>query len=262
VRLPRRLGHAEHAELVDHLGELRTRLVVTLAAVAVGFSVAYVFHARLLTWLNSALPPEHRRPVTFGIAEPFLTSVKVSFVAGLALSLPIVLWQVWSFLAPAVDGRAQRTVARLVVFATALFAVGIAFGDRIALPAALKFLTTYDRDHYTILIRAQDYYSFAIAVLVAVGLVFELPVFVLALVRLRVLTATKLRRNRRIGIVAMTALAVALPGVDPVTTALEMIPLLVLYEGSIWLAVVFERRWLTVPPIPRASTASAGSPRP
>jgi sec-independent protein translocase protein TatC len=163
---------------------------------------------------------------------------------------------VWSFLAPAFDERSQRAVAGFVAFATALFVTGVGFGKAIALPAALKFLTTYDQDQFRILIRAQDYYSFAVMVLVAVGIVFELPVFILALVRLGVVSANKLRSNRRIGVVAMTALAVALPGVDPVTTLLELAPLLALYEGSIWLAVMFERRWAKTSSTPRASSAS------
>jgi sec-independent protein translocase protein TatC len=95
---------------------------------------------------------------------------------------------------------------------------------------------------FDIQVRASDYYSFAIMVLAAVGVVFELPIFILALVRLGILSATKLRKNRRIGYVAVTALAVALPGVDPFTTALELVPLLILFEASIWLAVLGERR--------------------
>jgi sec-independent protein translocase protein TatC len=247
MRLPRRLHHDEGMELVDHLDELRARLAVAAGAVVVGFVVAYVFHRRLLDWLNQSLPAEHRRPVTFGVAEPFLTSVKISLVAGIALALPIIFWQTWSFFAPAFDDRARRAVAYLTAFACVLFVVGAGFGKGVALPAALKFLTTYDDAQYTILIRAQDYYSFAIAVLAAVGIVFELPVFILGLVRLKVLSSSKLRKNRRIGIVAMTALAVALPGVDPVTTLLEMAPLLLLFEASIWLAVAFEKRWVAAP---------------
>ena len=243
MRPPRRLRPDEGAELVQHLDELRARLVIALGAVAVGFGAAYVFHGRLLDWLNESLPPERRHPVTFGVAEPFLTSLKVSLAAGIALALPVVLWQVWCYLAPALGQRVQRTVAGFTAFATVLFVAGVAFGKAVALPAALEFLTSYDDEHYRILIRVQDYYSFALVVLIAVGVVFELPVFVLALVRLRVVSAAKLRRNRRLGIVAMAALAVALPGVDPVTTLLEMAPLMALYEGSIWLAVLFERRW-------------------
>jgi sec-independent protein translocase protein TatC len=257
VRFPRKLGHGDGLELVDHLDELRNRLIVAVGSIVAAFGVTFAFHARLLDWLNESLPPERRHPVTFGVAEPFLTSMKISFVAAVGLALPVILWQVWSFLAPAFDERAQRAVAGFVAFATALFVGGVAFGKAIALPAALKFLTTYDENQFRILIRAQDYYSFAVMVLVAVGIVFELPVFILALVRLGVLSANRLRSNRRIGIVAMAALAVALPGVDPVTTLIEMAPLMALYEGSIWLAVLFERRWAKALPTPRASSASA-----
>jgi Sec-independent protein secretion pathway component TatC len=100
VRLPRRLANGEPAELVEHLGELRTRLVVCLVALAAGFAVAYGFHHQLLDWLNNPLPEGRRKPVTFGVAEPFATSLKVSLVGGFALALPVVLWQVWAFLAP------------------------------------------------------------------------------------------------------------------------------------------------------------------
>jgi sec-independent protein translocase protein TatC len=238
----RRLGHNEPADVVEHLDELRSRILVCLVAVAAGFGVAYVFHARLLDLLNGALPAQHRQPVTFGVAEPFLVALKVSFVGGLALALPVVLWQAWSYFAPAFERHAQRTIGVLVAAASGLFVVGVAFGDRIALPAAVHFLTTYDDQVFNIQVRASDYYSFAIAVLAAVGIVFELPIVVLALVRLGITSAAKLRRNRRIGYVAVTALAVALPGVDPITTTLELVPLLILFEASIWLAVLGERR--------------------
>src|SRR5919202_1994538 len=143
-RLPRRLAHGEPAELVEHLGELRARLVVALAALAGGFAVAYAVHGRILGWLEAALPPEHRKLVTYGVAEPFTTSIKVSLYAGLALALPVILWQVWAYLAPAFDERVQRTVVGLVGLATALLVAGVAFGYRVALPAATHFLTSYD----------------------------------------------------------------------------------------------------------------------
>ena len=242
MRLPRRLGHGEEAELVDHLGELRTRLVVSLIAVAAGFVVAFVFHEQLVHWLNRPLPADHARPVTLGVTEPFTTSIKVSLFAGFALALPVVLWQLWSFLAPAFERGIQRAIVGLVTFGTALFAGGVAFGYAVALPAAVRFLTEFDSELYDIQVRASLYYSFVLAVLLSVGLVFELPVVVLALTRLGVVSTVKLRRNRRMGYVAMAVLAVVLPGVDPVTTGLMMLPLMGLYEGSIWLSVLFERR--------------------
>lgn len=243
MRLPRRLGHDEAAELVDHLGELRARLIVVLIALAAGFALGYGFHHQLIDWLNQALPAHRRKPVTFGVTEPFMTSLKISFYAGFAIALPVILWQVWSFLAPTVRKSAERSIFGFVAFATLLFAAGVGFGHEIALPAAVHFLTSYDSGVYDIQIRASSYYSFALLSILAVGIVFELPVFILGLVRFRVLSAAKLRRNRRVGYVVMAALAVALPGVDPVTTAFEMVPLMLLFEASIWLSVIFERRW-------------------
>jgi sec-independent protein translocase protein TatC len=242
MRLPRRINHGESADLVDHLGELRGRLVVSLIAVVGGTAVGYAFHHQLIHWLNAPLP-NGRQPITLGVAEPFTTSLKVSIYAGFALALPVILWQVWSFLAPALDRKTERALGRFVVFATVLFAVGVTFSYKVALPAAVKFLTQYDSSVYDIQVRASSYYSFVLMVLLSVGLVFELPIFILALVRLGVTSSARLRGSRKIGYVAMAALAVALPGVDPVTTAMEMAPLMLLYEGSIWLSVAFERRW-------------------
>jgi sec-independent protein translocase protein TatC len=241
--LPRRLRHGEEATLVEHLGELRTRLVVSLLAVMVAFSVVYTFHGQLLDWLNRPLPEHLRKPTTFGVAEPFITSFMVSFWASLLIARPICLWQLWSFLAPAFRVDSQRIIAGFTAFAGILLAGGIMFGYFVALPAAVHFLTNYDSNHFNIQIRARDYYSFVITVLFAVGVVFELPIFVLGLARLGIVPSAKLRRNRRIGYVIVAAVAVALPGVDPVTTLMEMAPLMILFEASIWLAVIFERRW-------------------
>jgi sec-independent protein translocase protein TatC len=241
-RLPRRLSHGEEATLVEHLGELRGRLVVSMIAIAVGFAAAYAIHGHLVVWLEKALPPEHRKLITFGVAEPFLTSMWISLYAGFLLALPVVLYQVWSFFAPAFAIGTQRVVVGLTAFAAFLGAGGLAFGYFVALPAAVGFLTHFDSHIYNVQIRAKDYLSFASVVLFAVTIVFEVPIVILGLVRIGILNSAKLRRNRRIGYVVMAALAVALPGVDPVTTTFEMIPLMLLFEGSIWLSVLMERR--------------------
>jgi sec-independent protein translocase protein TatC len=242
-RLPRRLQHGEEATLVEHLDELRSRILVVLGTLGLSLAFTYAFHHRIIRWLNKPLPAAKRHPITFGVAEPFLTSVTVSLYAALLITLPVLLWQLWSFLAPAFDQKTQRGVRWLVALATALTIAGVFFGYYIVLPAALKFLTSYDNNLYNIQIRAKDYYSFVSLVLLAVGIVFQVPLFILGLVRLGVLTSSKLRSNWRIGIVAMTALAVALPGVDPVTTLLEMVPLISLYLVSLALSGFFERRW-------------------
>jgi sec-independent protein translocase protein TatC len=242
MRPPRRLRHGEEATLVEHLGELRSRIVVSLIALAVGFGVAFGFHKTIIHWLNGPLPP-HLKPTTLGVAEPFLTSMVISLWVGVAIAFPVILWQLWAFLAPAFQEHTQRQLIGFVVFASVLLAGGLVFGYFIALPAAVHFLTSYDSELYNTQIRAKDYYSFVLLVLAAVGVVFELPIFILAMVRIGILTTAKLRRNRRIGYVAVAALAVALPGVDPVTTLLEMAPLMILFECSIWLSVLFEKRW-------------------
>jgi sec-independent protein translocase protein TatC len=241
--LPRRLRHGEEATLVEHLGELRARLIVSLIALAAGFTVAYSFHGRILHWLNKPLPADLRKPVTFSPIEPFTTSIWVSLWAGLLLALPIVLWQLWAFMAPAIEEHRQRSIAVLVAFGTVLGLGGVVFGYYVILPPAIHFLTNYDSSHYHILIRAKDYYRFVSFVLLGVAIAFEVPVFVLALVRLRILTAAQLRRTWRVGIFVMTVIGVLLPGVDPVSTILSVIPLVTLYLLAIGLATFFEPRW-------------------
>ena len=242
--LPRRLRHGEEATLVEHLGELRSRLVISLLTLATTFGVAFAFHERLIRWLLRPLPADKQNDIiTIGVTEPFLTAIKVSLYAALALSLPVILWQLWSFLAPALEEGSQRAIAGFVALGTALFGGGLAFAYWIALPRALDFLTNYDAELYTQQIRASYYYSFATLVLVGIGICFELPIFILALVRIGILTPGKLRRNRRIGYVLVLVLAIILPTVDPVSLLFEAIPLAVLFEGSIWLSVFLDRRW-------------------
>ncbi|HEU0305326.1 MAG TPA: twin-arginine translocase subunit TatC [Gaiellaceae bacterium] len=240
--IPRRLAPGEEAPLTDHLGELRARLLWCLVAVAAAFVVTFTFHDTIIGWLNAPLDPG-QKPTTFAVAEPFMTSFMISFWAAVAIALPIILWQFWSFFAPAFYEHTQRVVLDFVAFATVLFLGGLFFAYFVALPASINFLTNFDSDIYDIQLRARDYYTFVMWVMIALSIVFELPIFVLALARLGIVPSSKLRRNRRIGYVAVTALAVAMPGVDPVTLFFTMIPLLILFELSIWMAVFFDRRW-------------------
>jgi sec-independent protein translocase protein TatC len=241
-RLPRRLGYGEEATLVEHLDELRSRLIVSVVAVGVFFPITYYFHEHLVEWLMRPLPDD-KRLVTLGVTEPFTTSVKLSFYAALALAFPVLIWQAWSFFAPAVAEGRQRIIARFVALATLLFAGGMAFSYFIVLPKALAFLTEFDDDLYDIQIRASYYLSFVALMIFATGLVFQLPIFVLALVRLSILTTDQLRRNRKLAYVILLGAAILLPTVDPVSLAFEVVPLWILFELSIWLSVFMERRW-------------------
>jgi sec-independent protein translocase protein TatC len=240
--LPRRLSHGEEATLVEHLDELRSRLIIALVAIVPIFILTFAFHERIMDWLIGPLPDD-KKLVTLGVTEPFTTSIKVSLISALAIALPIVLWQAWAFLAPAVEPHFERVVLVLVLMASALFVAGVLFMYYIVLPRALDFLTSYDDNIYDIQIRASYYYSFAAMTLLAGGLAFLMPIFVLGLVRLRVLSSDRLRKNRRTAFVVLLVFAILLPTVDPVSLAFEVVPLVLLFELSIWLSVFMEKRW-------------------
>ena len=241
--LPRRLGFGQQASTVEHLEELRSRLFVAGGAILAGTTGAYVVHRRILQLLVDPLPPGHRQLLALTVTEAFTTSLKLSIAAGLAIASPVMLWQLWAFLAPALDPRARRAIAPFAATAAALLVSGVVFGDRVALPAALRFLTGYDSSTYDVRLRASAYISFAMLVIAACAAVFELPIAVLGLVRIGAVSSTSLRRNRRRGYFVVACIGVALPGIDPVTTILETIPLLLLFEASIWASVICERRW-------------------
>jgi sec-independent protein translocase protein TatC len=249
--LPRRLGYGEEATLVEHLEELRQRIFVVLGALALMTIVAFAFHTHVLDWLNHPLPVDKRKPVTLGPAEPFTISLTISLWAGFLLSLPVTLWQLWSFFAPAFDPSFERKALGLVAAATGLGAAGLAFGYWILLPRAIHWLTNYDKHNFTHLIQARPYYSFVTTILVGVVIVFECPIVVLGLVRIGVLSSRTLRRNRRLGYFITAVVALALPGPDLYTTFLELLPMWVLFEASIGLAVLVERRAAaTATPLP------------
>jgi sec-independent protein translocase protein TatC len=250
ARLPRRLAHGEEASLVEHLEELRTRLIISLCSVAVFFIFTYAFRDTIIGWLSKPLPDDTPKPITLSPTEPFTTSFNVAFYAAIALAIPILVWQAWSFLAPAFEENHQRTVVRLVVVATVLLGVGMAFAYWVVLPTAVPFLLNYDSDLYNAQVRAKEYYSFAAVTILACGILFELPIFILGLVRLGIVSAANLRANRRIGIGICIIVVVLLPGVDFVSMALQALPVLLLFEGSIWAAAFFERRWTAAGVLP------------
>jgi sec-independent protein translocase protein TatC len=241
ARLPRRLSHGEEASLVEHLEELRTRLIISLASVGVLFIFTYAFRKTIIGWLSA--PLGGKEPLTLSPTEPFTTSFNVAFYAAVALAIPILVWQIWAFLAPAFEQGQQRTIVRLVVVATILLAGGMAFAYWVVLPNAIPFLLSYDSDLYQAEIRAREYYSFAAVTILGCGVLFELPIFILGLVRLGIVSAARLRQNRRIGVGLCILAVVLLPGVDFVSMALQALPILILFEASIWTAIFFERRW-------------------
>ncbi|MEA2280599.1 MAG: sec-independent protein translocase protein TatC [Solirubrobacteraceae bacterium] len=302
----RPVSHEDRLSLVEHLDELRSRLIVCVAAFVVALGVCLWQSHAVLDILNHplqsttghnrsdptvrqadydaqiaralaliapvlresaasartpqqrataskaaaaasaaarAVPPvEARRPVTLGVSEPFTATFKVAAYAALILILPILLYQAYAFVLPAFSPSERSVALPLMLLVPFLFIAGVCFAYFLALPAAINFLQNFNSDQFQILIQARDLYGFSVTFMGAMGLLFQLPVGILAVVRMGIVSVAQLRHVRRYAIVVCAIVAAALPGVDPVSMILEMIPLVVLYEGSILLAALTERR--------------------
>lgn len=188
------------------------------------------------------IPPATRQPVTLGVAEPFTATFKVAAYAALLLSLPIILWQLYAFVLPAFSPRERQVALPLMLMVPFLFVAGVLMGYYIVLPSAIKVLQNFNSDNFDILIQAKDLYKFTILTCIALGGLFQYPLAVIGLVQMDILSVKQLRQNRRYAILVISILAMLLPGTDPITLILSMIPLLVLYEGSILVAAVLARR--------------------
>jgi sec-independent protein translocase protein TatC len=231
--------HDDRLTVVEHLDELRTRIVVSLAAFGVALGLCFWQNHLLLRWLNE--PLNGKEPITFGPAEAFTTTLTVSTYAALVIALPVILYQLYAYILPAFTPGEAKVARPLLLMVPLLFVGGAAFGYFLVVPAAIKFLLNFNADEFNTQIRARDYYYFVTTTLLACGAVFQMPVVILAATRLGITSADKLRRNRRYAYLICTVIAAALPGVDPISMLLEALPLVVLFEASILLAKAFGR---------------------
>jgi sec-independent protein translocase protein TatC len=323
----RPVGHEDRLSLVEHLDELRTRIIWSILAFVVAFSFCYWQNDRLLDIVNKPLDNAHRvdcsggnkaddalersgcfdkalgaylkttvpslaasaasldqlaaddslgararaqagaaakavraqavaaakavkltpkgssgrQPVTLGVTEPFLTTITVSAYAALLLALPFILWQLYAFILPAFSPGERRTALPLMCLVPVLFIAGVLFGYFLALPRAVDFLQNYNDGAFDILVQAKDYYRFSTLLLAAMGVLFQIPVGVLAIVRLRILTIKQLRASRGYALILFAVIAaVVTPTPDPFTMLIAMAPLVVLYEISLILGRLFE----------------------
>jgi sec-independent protein translocase protein TatC len=242
--VPRRVkavSHEDRLTLVEHLDELRTRIIVCVAVFGVALALCFWQNHLLLEIASGPLPSDHEKLITFGITEPFTTTLTVSVYGALVLSLPIILYQLYAYVLPAFSAAERKVVLPILVLFPILFVAGIAFAYFVVMPAAVKFLLNFNDSQFNIQVRARDYYSFFSSTMLAAGLIFQLPLAILAVVRLGIVKVEQLTANRRYAYLAIAILAAALPGVDPVSMLIEMVPLLVLYELSILLARAFGR---------------------
>ena len=303
----RPIGHEERLSIVDHLDELRSRLIVCGIALVIAFAACFWQNQALLKILNRALPATpatssnhisgltadqvkeqkawsqiagaadalaasqsqsatdrahfaqlaqgaeaaakalpkdtaKRLPITIGVGEPFTTTLTVSAYFALLITLPVLLYEAYAFVIPALRPEERRIAVPVMLAAPVLFITGVAFAYFVVLPPAVHFLQGYNAQNFDILVQAKTYYSFQIFTMLGIGLAFQLPLGLLALQRLGAINAGTLTRNWRYATVIIAVIAAAMPGADPVTTGLEMLPLVVLYLASIVMLKIADRR--------------------
>jgi sec-independent protein translocase protein TatC len=241
ARRVRAVSHEDRLTLVEHLDELRSRLLVCLAALGVALALCFWQNHLLLEIAQGPLPSDHDQLITFGVTEPFTTTLTVSAYGAIVLSLPVVLWQLYAYVLPAFSTTERKTVLPILLLFPVLFIAGIAFAYFVVMPAAVNFLLNFNDGQFNIQLRARDYYSFFSMTELACGLIFQLPLAIIAVTRLGIVRVEQLTENRRYAYLIIAIVAAALPGVDPVTMLIEMVPLLVLFELSILLARVLGR---------------------
>jgi sec-independent protein translocase protein TatC len=303
----RPIGHEERLSIVDHLDELRNRMIICGIALAIAFGVCFWQNHALLTALNRALPANpatasnhlsgltadqvkeqkawariagaanalaasgsqsaadrahfselaqgaeaaakalpkdtaKRLPITLGVGEPFTTTLTVSAYFALLFALPVLLYEAYAFVIPALKPNERRIAIPVMLTAPLLFMAGVVFAFFVVLPPAVHFLQGYNAQSFDIFVQAKTYYTFEIFTMLGIGLAFQLPLGLLALQRLGAINARTLTSNWRYAVVIMAVIAAAMPGADPVTTGLEMLPLVVLYLASIVMLRIADRR--------------------
>lgn len=235
----RPVAHEDRLTLVEHLDELRTRIVVCLVVFGVALALCFWQNDVLLEIAASPLPAGHEKLLTFGVAEPFTITLTVAVYGALILSLPILLYQAYAFVLPAFSQNERRVVLPILILAPLLFLAGVAFAYFVVMPAAVSFLLGFNDSQFNVQVRARDYYSFFSTTMLGCGLVFELPLAIVAVTRLGIVRVEQLSQNRRYAYLIIAIVAAALPGVDPISMLIEMVPLLVLFELSILIARAF-----------------------
>ena len=223
----------EHLSTEEHLTELRDRLVVCAAVIASAFIVVYLARGRLIALLTAPLPHAHHKLTTFSPTEPFTTTVGAVFWASIVISLPVLIYQAYAFAAPAISSPSRRRMLVTAGVLSGLFVAGVSFTYVMVLPTALRFLIGFGGSAYDVQLRANEYLSFVTTLLIAGGIVFELPVVMVSLARLGIAGTRAFQAHRRFAIIVMTVVAGVLPGGDAVSMLMLLGAEVVLYEVGI-----------------------------
>ena len=229
----------ERLTLVEHLDELRTRIIFSGVFLVIVIAICFWQDALLLDIAND--PIDDRQLITLSPTEPFFTTVKLSIYAGILITLPILLYQVYAFVLPALAPHEKKLVLPFLLSVPVLFIGGAAFAYFVVMPAALDFLLGFNQDEFNVQLRGSEYYGFFMLTLISVGILFQIPVAVLAVCRLGIVSPEQLAHNRRYAVLVIAIAAMLLPGTDPVTMLISMAPLYLLFEFSLVLARAFGR---------------------
>ena len=230
---------------LGHLEELRKRLVICSIAVGIGFSISYVFAKQLFSYLILPLTkvlPEDSRLIFTNLPEMFIAYIKVALVAGIILAIPIIFYQLWMFLAPALFKKEKKYIIPFVLFSSILFAVGALFGYLVVFPYGFKFFVSFATEDIQALPSVKQYFSFAIRLLLAFGLVFEMPVVVLFLTKIGLITPDSMKKFRKFAILSSFILSAILTPPDVATQLMMALPIIILYEISIVLSKTMYRK--------------------
>jgi sec-independent protein translocase protein TatC len=232
--------------LWSHLNELRKRLVICLIAIAAGIILALIFADKLFQILIWPVPGI--KLIFIDVTEMLGTYMQVCLVAGIIVAMPVIVYQLIAFVTPALNQREKKYIWVILPFVIIMFAGGVAFSYFVLLPPALQFLITFGSDIATPEIRIGNYVSLVGRLLLATGIIFETPVITTFLARIGVVSSKGLAKGRKWAIVAAFILgAIITPTLDPVNQTLVALPLIVLYEISIWLAKLVEKRRINNP---------------
>ena len=231
--------------LTSHLQELRKRLIFSFIAIGIGFILCYAFSDSLFDILAKPLldlMPKGGSLIFISVAEAFFTYMKVGFIGGIILASPVVLYQVWAFVAPGLYRHEKRYVIPFVFLGSFFFALGIFFGYYVALPIGFKFLLGYATDLIKPMPNMKEYLSFSIKFLLVFGLVFEFPVVLLVLARIGVVDAKMLAKQRKYAILLIFVFAAMVTPPDVISQVIMALPLMGLYELSILLSRLFGKK--------------------
>jgi sec-independent protein translocase protein TatC len=228
---------------LEHLEELRKRLVYSLYALLVGCGISFFFAVRLTHYLQSYLTAQGGRLIYTELTGGFMFYFKVGALSGVMLAAPAMFWQLWMFVAPGLYQKEKRIVVPFVLSATTLFASGVAFAHKVAIPSMLKFFASFENPYIDMRPNASDAFNFYVLMVFAFGIVFQMPILVYFLARFGIVTAGWMWKNFRYAILIIFIIAaIATPSADPVNQTIFAAPMIILYLISIAVAWMFQKK--------------------